>query len=159
MTLVAAFLQTTATMETLRVFLFMLRILPAIPHEDMTLRWGIASACVSATSDQTERYVCAKIARFESQYREDVARCEKKGSAGEVTAWQILPRSPEDRDRLCRSLDEDAVVAIERVRESRRACRHLPTAEQLAIYTRGSCTSVEGRRLSRVRWPYHGEVE
>ena len=81
-----------------------------------------------------------------------------RGAAGEVTAWQILPRSRAERDRLCRSTAEDAIVAIERIRESRAACARLPTAERLALYARGSCASVEGRRLSRARWVYEAEV-
>lgn len=145
--------------EILKLFVFMARIQPMLPGEELSsVRYEIAHACVMATSNETERFICAKIPRFESQYREDVLRCRKKGSAGEVTAWQILPRGKDDAERLCRSVDEDAVVAIERIRESRRACHHLPTAEQLALYTRGNCASDEGKKLSRIRWPYAQET-
>lgn len=125
---------------------------------EVLYRMELAEACASVTSDRVERYLCMKIPRFESNYRIDVGRCEVKGAAGEVTAWQILPRSRTERDRLCRSLRGDAEVAVERIRESRRACWQLPKAEQLALYTRGDCGSVEGRRLSRHRWPLEGEV-
>lgn len=155
-----------AGMDVLRLVLFTLRLLPVSSplespawNEAVHLRYEIAQACAAATPDETERFVCAKIPRYESNYREDVARCRVRGSAGEVTAWQILARSKEERARLCVSLEEDARVAVERIRESRRACRHLPPNEQLAIYTRGRCDSAEGKRLSRVRWPYKREVE
>jgi hypothetical protein len=144
--------------DALRLLLFTLRLLPATTDADLAYRVELAEACAAATTDRTERYLCAKIPRFESLYRIDVGRCEKKGAAGELSAWQILPRGEKDISRLCKSLAEDAKVAIERIRESRAACHHLPTEEQLAIFTRGSCDSVEGRRLSRTRWPYAGEV-
>ena len=117
-------------------------------------RTELIAACVAATQDRSERYICVQIARFESNYRDDIGHCEKKGEAGELTAWQIIPRNAAERARLCVSLVEDAKVALERVRESRAACRHLPKTEQLALYARGSCASKEGRELSRHRFPY-----
>lgn len=142
---------------------FSLRLLPLAPSKDggeaeRAHRMEIADACVEATADRTERYICMKIARFESNYRADVGRCAIRGSVGEVTAWQILPRNSTEKERLCKSIGEDARLAMERVRESRAACSALPKAEQLALYARGSCNSAEGRRLSKVRWPYDQEV-
>lgn len=148
-------------MDILRLLLFTLRLL-AIPaarwEAEIAYRTEMAEACASATEDETERFLCMKIPRYESNYRIDVGRCEVKGPQGELTAWQILPRSREERDRLCRSLVADAEIAIQRIRESRGACRHLPASEQLALYARGRCDSVEGKKLSRTRWPYQGEV-
>lgn len=150
-------------MMFLELLLFSLRLLspPSKSYEDEILyRMGVAQACAEASSDRTERYLCMKIPRFESNYREDVGRCEIKGPQGELGAWQILPRTSEEKSRLCHSLAEDAAFAIERIRESRAACRALPKEEQLALYARGSCGSTEGRKLSRHRWPYErgGEV-
>ena len=151
-------------MEILRLFMFAWKLLAvalgagSARDAAIAYRFEIATACFNATEDRTERYVCMKIPRFESNYREDVGRCAIKGAAGEVTAWQILPRGAADAARLCRSLDEDAVVAVERIRESRKACAHLPPSEQLGTYARGRCDSADGKRLSRHRWPYEQEI-
>lgn len=122
-------------------------------------RLELVRACIEATDDRTERYICVKVARFESSYREDVGRCEVKGAAGELTAWQIIPRNAAERARLCHDLTEDARVHLERVRESRAACRSLPKTEQLALYARGDCGSAAGRKLSRHRFPTDVEVK
>ena len=134
---------------------------PATSRYDRALeyRTEVANACTQATDNRTERYICMKVARFESDYREDVGRCTIRGKAGDRTAWQIVPRSRDEADRLCRSLVEDARVHVERVRESRAACRHLPKQEQLAMYARGVCGSEEGRKLSRHRFPTDAEVQ
>lgn len=144
--------------EAVKLLLFTLRLMPAPTDADLAYRVELVEACAAVAETKTERYLCAKIPKFESQYRIDVGRCEKKGAAGELSAWQILPRGNKDKERLCKTLEEDARLAIERIRESRGACRHLPIEEQLALYTRGSCENEEGRRLSRVRWPYDKEV-
>lgn len=146
-------------LDVLRLVLFSTRLLAAPTDEELAYRVEIAEACVAATTDRTERYLCMKIPRYESQYRLDVARCKITGKAGELSAWQIMPFNPGDRDRLCKSSLEDAKLAIERIRSSRRSCGHLPTADQLAEYTSGRCDNEEGRRLSRQRWPYAQEIQ
>jgi len=139
-------------MSVLRVLLFTLRVLVQRDDADIAFRLDLASAIVLATGDEHEQDLLASIARYESNYRVDVAECRKRGAAGEVSAWQIIARSDAERARLCVSLAGDARVALERIRESVRACAHLPAPERLAVYARGRCSSVEGRRLSRVRW-------
>ena len=136
----------------LRVLLYTLRLLAHRGDDDLALRTELAAAIVAVTDDPQEQRQLAKIARFESSYARDVAECRRKGSVGEVTAWQILARSDAERARLCISLEGDARVAQGRIRESVAACRSLPVDERLAVYTRGRCSSVEGRRLSRVRF-------
>ena len=139
-------------MSVLRVLLFMLRLLSHRGDDDVSLRLDLAAAIVSVTDDEHEQNLLASIARWESFYRRDVAECRKKGAAGEVTVWQILARSDAERALLCVSLVSDARVALARVRESLAACAALPAPERLSAYARGRCSSVEGRRLSRVRW-------
>jgi hypothetical protein len=146
------------SVEAVKLLIFTLRLLPAPTDAELAYRVELVEACAAVSANKTERYLCAKIPRFESLYRIDVGRCEVKGAAGELSAWQILPRGEKDKERLCKTLEGDARVAIERIRESRAACRHLPPEEQLALYTRGSCDSEEGRKLSRTRWPYDKEV-
>lgn len=125
---------------------------PILTPEDAALRVEIAAAVLAVTDDAHEQALLMHIPALESGYRADVVDCRRRGPQGELTAWQILPRSAAERARLCVSLEEDARVAVERVRESLRACWWLPPAERLAVYTRGSCSSSEGRRLSRQRW-------
>lgn len=150
------------------LLVYSLRLLPiATPTDDtmavydaeLTYRIALVDACVAATDDRTERYICVKLARFESNYREDVGRCKVIGKANDKSAWQIVPRSKTEDKRLCQSLEEDARFHVERVRESRGACRHLPKEEQLALYARGNCSSEEGKRLSRTRFPTDAEVK
>lgn len=55
-------------------------------------------------------------------------------------------------------------VVVRKIRESFAACRSLPLDERLSGYARGSCTSVEGRRISRdratrARWIFAHAIE
>lgn len=127
-------------------------LMPSRGAKDIAFRSELADAIVAATDDLQEQFLLASLPRWESSYRRDVAECRRKGPQGEVTAWQVLARNDAERARLCVSLEEDARMALERVRESLRSCSGLPAAERLAVYARGSCASVEGKRLSRVRW-------
>lgn len=150
------------------LLVYSLRLLPiaqpindktAVYDAELAYRVALVEACVAATSDRTERYICVKLPRFESNYREDVGRCDVIGKANDKSAWQIVPRSKAEDARLCKTLEEDARFHVERVRESRAACRHLPKEEQLALYARGNCSSEEGKRLSRHRFPTDAEVK
>lgn len=150
------------------LLVYSIRLLPVAPtaaadergyDRALAYRLELVDACVQATTDRTERYICIKVARYESDFREDVGRCDKRGKAGDRTAWQIVPRSAAEAERLCVTLADDARMHVERVRESRAACRRLPKPEQLALYARGSCDSDEGRTLSRHRWPTDAEVQ
>ena len=158
----------TEAPDASRLLTYSLRLLPIAPptsddtaayDAELAYRRLLVEACVAATEDRTERYICTKLPRFESNYREDVGRCKVIGRANDKSAWQIVPRSEAEDKRLCQSLEEDAKFHIERVRESRNACRHLPKEEQLALYARGNCSSEEGKRLSRVRFPTDAEVK
>lgn len=131
---------------------YMTELLPPTAGEELETRRELAVAIRSVTADGQEQRQLARIARFESHFRRDVATCTLLGREGEKTAWQILARgSAEDRS-LCVSFAGDAAIALARVRESTTACRHLPPEERLAIYARGSCSSKAGRRLSRIRY-------
>lgn len=122
-------------------------------QSEWTYRLELAQAIVAATERPLVRMLLARIARFESNYREDVGRCTIKGKANDLGPFQVVPRSHAERERLCVSLVGDARLAVERIEESVRACRRLPLRERLAVYARGRCASADGRRLSRVRWP------
>jgi hypothetical protein len=139
-------------MTMLRVLLFTIRLLAHRGDDDLAFRSELASAIVAVTDDEHEQNLLASIARWESFYRRDVGECRKKGGAGEVTAFQILARGDAERAKLCVSLEGDARIALARVRESLAACAALAAPDRLAAYARGRCTSIEGKRLSRVRW-------
>jgi hypothetical protein len=134
------------------VLLYLLRMMPLAGAADFDHRVALARAIVAVTDDAQEQRQLARIARFESSLRADVADCRVRGAAGEVSAWQVLARGADERRALCVSLEDDARIALGRVRESRSACRRLPVEEQLAVFTRGNCASVEGRRLARTRY-------
>lgn len=151
-------------MTALLLALYMHGLLPvqAQTKEKWEREWlyrlQLAEAISQATSDPGRQLLLARLARFESSYREDVGRCRLNGKAGDRTAFQIVARNDAERARLCVSLADDARFALERINESLTACRKLPAAERLAVYARGSCASEEGRKLSRHRWPSASEV-
>lgn len=127
-------------------------LLPPRDDGELADRAELAAAIAVVTEDAQERRQLMRIARFESNYRSDVIFCDKLGPENEVTAFQILVRRGEDAAWMCSDLVAGAVVALERLRESVAACRHLPAPDRLALYARGSCSSKQGVRLSRVRY-------
>ncbi len=138
------------SLASLRVVVFMASMLPS---EDDETRWQIARAIVGASWDVREQNLLATIARHESRFERAVANCEIMGVAGDRSAWQVVPLSLAEGLALCVSYEQDARIALDRARQSIHACRAYPPAERLAVYARGRCDSVEGRRLSRMRWP------
>jgi hypothetical protein len=127
-------------------------LMPIRSPDDGEFRLELATAAAAVTDDLQEQLLLVAIPRWESSYRRDVAECRRLGRQGERGAWQILARNDDERSRLCASLEGDARIALARIRESLTACAELPAPERLAVYTRGRCSSLEGRRLSRVRW-------
>lgn len=122
-----------------------------LPGED-AFRVELARVIVAATSDDRERLILTRVARYESNLRRDVAECRVLGPQGEVGPWQALARSPREREQVCGSLEGAARVALQRIRESEVACRASSPLDRGALYTRGRCDSAEGKRLSRHRW-------
>lgn len=105
-----------------------------------------------AATDATpqEARTLMKIARIESgNWRVDVADCRVLGRIGERGIYQVIARTAEERAALCRP-DTAAPVALDRVRESVRACKHLPPPDRLRAYVSGSCS--RGGLESRRRW-------
>ncbi len=132
---------------------------PSTWWAEMDYRMRMAQAVVAVTGDPEEQLTLMTIPRWESNYREDVGQCLVVGPQGEVTAWQILPRSKAERELLCVTMEADARVALARVRESVRTCRHLAPELRLALYARGRCSSVDGQRFSRHRYPGRRAVD
>lgn len=128
------------------------QLLPSRGPADLAYRTELVTAVTAVTDDLQEQLLLVAIPRWESSYLPNVGDCRRLGPQGERGAWQILPRTEAERTALCVSLEGDARVALARIRESVAACAALPPAERLAVYTRGRCSSAEGRRMSRVRW-------
>ena len=116
---------------------------------DLDARTYVAAAIVQVTDDVSEAATLMRLGWTESRYVPKVGRCARGVTAGGF--FQVVGREPEEWRRACGSVEDQAWLALERVRESRAACAHLPEPEQLAIYTRGRCASRAGRVLSRER--------
>lgn len=113
-------------MNALRVLLVMLATLPARDDRDTVFRYYLAEAIVAATDDVVEQNTLAKIARWESGYRRDVAACRVNGDhGGAFGSFQVHPRSPQERKAICASLEGSARAALVRIRESIAACGDL----------------------------------
>lgn len=140
-----------------KLVLLSLSLLPVQNAEELQFRWKLADSIVSVTENGHYQRVLMSIARWESNYIERLSspNCEcRKNECDNGRAkgsWQIIPYVGE-KDMLCKSLEQDAALALTRIIESERACYKYPANEGLAVYTRGNCKSVEGRRLSKVRW-------
>lgn len=140
-------------MNILRIVLFMLTLAPSRGDADMTLRFAEATAIANVTADAQLQDTLTKIVFHESSFRAKVADCRIKGDGGRsLGAFQLQPRSDSERAMACGDLSGQARLALSRVEESLRVCRHLPEAERLGIYTDGRCNSTKARRQSRARW-------
>lgn len=127
--------------------------LPSRGDADVRARLDVAVSILATDATAHEARILMRVAALESGFRQDVADCRVTGDGGRaVGPWQHLTRSAAERAEVCSDLGVAARVALVDVRRSVAACRHLPAAERLAVYARGRCSSVEGRRLSRERW-------
>lgn len=142
----------------LRLVLLSIEMLDIRDEADMAFRYKLSSAIASVTADEHEQNVLMSIARWESNFWERIAApnctCRKNECDGGRAkgSWQIIPYNRTEKAQLCVSLEDDAKLALGRIRESERACWANPANERLALYARGTCQTEEARRLSRVRW-------
>lgn len=116
---------------------------------DLDARAMVACAVQSTDASESEAAILMRLGWTESRYAPKVGRCARGVTPGGF--FQVVARDGAEYRQACSSADAQAALALARVRESRAACAHLPEPEQLAIYTRGSCASRSGRRLSRER--------
>jgi hypothetical protein len=125
---------------------------PLVGVRDLDARLAVAHAIVSTDADPHEQLLLARIALLESRMVPRVGRCAPGTTGGGRGAWQNVPRTRSDYLASCGPLEEQASLALERVRESLEVCAHRPEDEQLGVYAAGSCSSKRARRLSRERW-------
>lgn len=113
---------------------------------------SIAEDIAAVAPDRGSASLLVAIAVHESGLARDVdlgpcapARVKKGGCDGghAMTLFQVHGFSSWPTRR------EAALRALKMARSSQKLCAHLPSAERLAVYTRGRCSSAEGRRLSR----------
>ena len=143
-------------MTALILVLLSHRLMPIANEGDLAIRYHVATAVLDVTSDKQEQALLIVIAAEESAFRPDVLSCETRGDNGRARgAWQIHPRSAPEYRAAC-TLDGGAFLALERVRESLRVCRHMPADKRLGIYNSGRCD--RGLRISARRWRFATEV-
>ncbi len=138
-------------MIALRVFLVMLGLTPLRGERDTLYRWALAEAIVSATDDEHEQDVLARLAWFESGFRRAVARCEVKGDRGKSHGvFQVQPMSPADAKEACGDLPTQAALALRYVHRSAEMCPKAEGAWKLALYVSGRCD--RGYAAAKARW-------
>ena len=127
---------------------------PVASESQRTARLELAHAAVDEGATPYELNWLAAIAFRESTYRLDAI-----GDHGtSFCAYQIhLPRGARTRDGfsgpdLLTDVHACTREALRQLRASLHVCKRLPESERMALYARGSCDSVSGRRLSRDRW-------
>ncbi len=141
----------TAALAALFVHLFDLQ-----PH-NVPYNAGMASKAAegigSVTDVPWEAETLARIARWESGLKPEVADCTVLGKQGERGVFQVKARTPSEKLDLCSSdLAKQARVALARVRESRSECERkgFRGADVLGLYTHGAC--VRGNRFAAFRY-------
>lgn len=127
---------------------------------DKQMVTDVATAIVSITTDLSEIETLIKISRYESGgYRKDVANCTVKGDktkanpGGEAYGlFQVHPRNNKEAKELCGTYVEQATIALDRVRESRKMCAQFGRkgSDSLAGYTAGTCVKSEPQ--AKLRW-------
>lgn len=123
---------------------------PVRSARDLDARLAIAAAIASTDATEQEAAILMRLAHTESRYVPRVGRCAPGVTRGGY--WQVIGVGDAERAAACGTPEEQAELALRRVRRSVRRCRHLPAPERLSVYAAGSCASVRGRRLSRDRW-------
>jgi len=133
------------------IFLFILELLPGRGLYDISFRYDIAEAIVSVTDNIQEQKTLARIIRWESGYRKNVFRCEKKGDKGKsLGLFQIQPMSEYDKKLACGTLYQQTSLALRYMRRASEMCPDNTGAAKLNLYVSGRCNY--GIEESRKRW-------
>src|SRR5574338_737878 len=102
-----------------------------------------AAAAIAAVTDKLwEAETLARIVRWESGLRADVANCTVVGPEGERGLWQVKARTNSEKTDLCSDdLVKQARIALARIRESKEECERkgFRGADILGVYTDGVC--------------------
>jgi len=128
-------------MQALRVLLMMVSLLPLRGARDYAFRWQLAEAIVEAApGDEQAQDTLALIARYESGFARDVARCERRGDRGKSRGvFQLQPIERGDERAACGDLPAQARLAKTYIERSALACPGNVGADKLAMFTSGTC--------------------
>lgn len=141
----------TSAIVALFVYLFSLQPLNTPYNAAMAAK---TAAGISQVTDVLwEAETMARIVRWESGLRPDVADCTVLGKQGERGVFQVKPRSESEKTDLCSSdISKQARIALARIRESKRECERkgFRGSDILGIYTHGAC--VRGNRFAMFRY-------
>ena len=114
----------------------------------------VVEAVSSITADPSEAETLIKTARWESGgFRRDVATCKVKGDHNQAYGlWQVHPRSKDEAKTMCSTIQDQALVALSRVRESVAMCesKGMKGSDLLGGYTNGTC--LKNNKFARLRW-------
>lgn len=141
----------TSAVVALFVYLFSLQP-HNTPYNELMAR-KTAAAISEVSRDLWEAETLARIVRWESGLRNDVANCTVLGPQGERGLWQVKAKSDSEKHDLCSSdIVKQARIALARVRESKAECERkgLRGADVLGIYTDGRC--YRGNRRAAFRY-------
>lgn len=124
-----------------------------MPYNEQAVN-DVVSGVVSVTSDYPEIETLIRIARWESGgFRKDVGSCKVKGDHGQAYGWfQVHPWSRQEAKELCGTTQQQATIALKRVRESKRMCSQMgfKGSDLLTGYTRGHC--YKDGKAAKLRW-------
>lgn len=146
-------------MKFILLVIFMLGLLPSRGPKDFDFRVQLAQAIVAVTDDDVEQLTLVRIAKYESGYRRNVARCEThaKGATMQTEdhgksfgTFQVQPMSGADKKLACGTLEEQAGLALRYMRRSAEMCPKNKGAATLNLYTSGNCNY--GLKQSEERW-------
>lgn len=135
------------------MFTYLFTLQPLNTPYNAEMAQKVSEAIAAVTDQPWEAETMARIVRWESGLRKDVADCTVLGKQGERGLWQVKPRTSSEKTELCSSdLTKQARIALARIRESKRECERkgLRGADILGIYTHGAC--VRGNRLATFRY-------
>lgn len=142
---------TTSSVVALFVYLFNLQPHNTPYNDPMAKK---AAAAISVVTDKLwEAETMARIVRWESGLRENVANCTVLGPEGERGLWQVKARTESEKSDLCSDdLVKQARVALGRIRESKAECERkgFRGADILGVYTDGVCR--RGNRRAAFRF-------
>lgn len=146
-------------MKFILLLIFMIGLLPSRGPKDLDFRVQLAHAIVAVTDDDVEQLTLVRLAKYESGYRRNVARCETHAQGATMKTedhgksfgtFQVQPMSKADAKLACGSLVEQAGLALRYMRRSAEMCPKNTGAATLNLYTSGRCEY--GLKQSEERW-------
>jgi hypothetical protein len=143
----------TLTKALVALFVYLFALHPHNTPYNAPMAEKTAAAIAEVTTEMWEAETLARIVRWESGLRDDVANCTVLGPQGERGLWQVKPKNASEKTDLCSSdIVKQARIALKRVRESKEECERkgFRGADVLGVYTDGVCK--RGNRRAAFRY-------